>query len=257
MIREVAYEMPLAQNRRGAHGRAGRDDLGAGGRTAGRATRLRRVDRGQPARRWWRAAQASADRAEMDDVATAAALDDADFGYEGRAGRARGVASRATGRVRRAARRERQRQDHAAARPARACCRRSRAASSGAAACASATCRSARRSTRSTRSRASTWRCWARARDLPFCRRAGARSARRGARGARGVRAPIEFARQRYAHALGRPAPAHPDRARARDEPELLLLDEPTAGVDPETERAILDVLARAARASSGSRSGW
>ena len=47
VIREVAYELPLARDAGGAHRRAGRHHLHAGGRAAGHAD-VRRLDRRQP-----------------------------------------------------------------------------------------------------------------------------------------------------------------------------------------------------------------
>ena len=80
-------------------------------------------------------------------------------------------------------------------------------------------------------------------RDLPFWRLGGAREKRRAHEALEACRA-LGFAGERYA-ALSGGQRQRVLLARAlATEPELLLLDEPTAGVDPETERGILDLLA-------------
>ena len=66
------------------------------------------------------------------------------------------------------------------------------------------------------------------------------------------------FAGERYGALSGGQRQRDTAGARARHAArELLLLDEPTAGVDPEAEKAILELLARAAHAARGWRSGW
>ncbi len=92
--------------------------------------------------------------------------------------------------------------------------------------------------------RLGTWR------DLPFWRFAGARERSR-AREALDACRVSELAARRYGELSGgQRQRVLLARALATD-PELLLLDEPTAGVDPDAERGILELL-RALRASKG-----
>ena len=79
-------------------------------------------------------------------------------------------------------------------------------------------------------------------RDLPFWRLSGKRERERAHAALEACQAG-GFARQRYgSHSGGQRQRVLLARAHASD-PELLLLDEPTAGVDAEAERGILDLL--------------
>jgi ABC-type Mn2+/Zn2+ transport system ATPase subunit len=89
-------------------------------------------------------------------------------------------------------------------------------------------------------------------RDLPFWRLGGARERGLARVSLEACRA-LGFAGRRYAELSGGQRQRVLLARALASEPELLLLDEPTAGVDPETERGLLDLLGelRAARGLS------
>jgi ABC-type Mn2+/Zn2+ transport system ATPase subunit len=81
-------------------------------------------------------------------------------------------------------------------------------------------------------------------RDLPFWRFAGARERSRTRAALEACQA-ADFAARRYAELSGGQRQRVLLARALATEPELLLLDEPTAGIDPEAEKGILDLLRR------------
>lgn len=81
-------------------------------------------------------------------------------------------------------------------------------------------------------------------RDLPFWRLSGARE-RKLTQGALAACQAADFASRRYSELSGGQRQRVLLARALATEPELLLLDEPTAGIDPEAERGILDLLRR------------
>ena len=84
--------------------------------------------------------------------------------------------------------------------------------------------------------RLGTWR------DLPFWRFAGARERRRAREALQACHA-ADLASRRYSELSGGQRQRVLLARALATEPELLLLDEPTAGIDPEAEQGILELL--------------
>jgi ABC-type Mn2+/Zn2+ transport system ATPase subunit len=81
-------------------------------------------------------------------------------------------------------------------------------------------------------------------RDLPFWRFAGARERERTQAALAACQA-LDFAGRRYSELSGGQRQRVLLARALATQPELLLLDEPTAGIDPDAERGILDLLGR------------
>ncbi len=79
-------------------------------------------------------------------------------------------------------------------------------------------------------------------RDLPFWRLSGVRERARAREALEACRA-AELAARRYSELSGGQRQRVLLARALASSPELLLLDEPTAGIDPEAERGILDLL--------------
>jgi ABC-type Mn2+/Zn2+ transport system ATPase subunit len=79
-------------------------------------------------------------------------------------------------------------------------------------------------------------------RDLPFYRRAGA-AVRATARAALASARALDFAGRRYGELSGGQRQRILIARALATRPTVVILDEPTAGVDPETETAIIEVL--------------